>query len=141
MRSVVLDTNIWVSAIIKKQGYYAQMIQRMLSHVEIVVSEPILSEIRHTLLKDRIKKKYQLSDALIDQAVHGIRAYTTVVTHLPTLDVVSKDPDDNVVLATALAAGADFLVSYDPHLLAIQKHEGVSILTPKQFMVILEGSQ
>jgi len=46
--------------------------------------------------------------------------------------VVAADPDDDHVIAAAVAAKADLLVSGDRHLLAIGNHHGIRILTPAE---------
>ena len=44
--------------------------------------------------------------------------------------VVIDDPDDDAVLACAVAATADLVVSGDPHLLKLEAYQGVPIVTP-----------
>jgi uncharacterized protein len=59
-------------------------------------------------------------------------------TVLPDLRVVAGDPDDDPVIATAVAARADYLVTGDRrHLLPLGAYAGTRIVTPRQFFDIL----
>ena len=61
-----------------------------------------------------------------------------LVTDLPTLRAVPDDPKDDMVVATAVAAKADYLVTGDRrHLLPIGSYEGIQIVTPRQFLDLL----
>lgn len=60
------------------------------------------------------------------------------VTDLPALDVVPNDPKDNMVVATAVATAADYLVTGDRrHLLPIGSYEGIQVVTPRHFLDLL----
>jgi predicted nucleic acid-binding protein len=57
------------------------------------------------------------------------------VHDLPKIRVVPHDPKDDMVVATAVAAGADYLVTGDRrHLLSLREYEGIRIVTPRQFL-------
>lgn len=62
---------------------------------------------------------------------------STVTSVSGNLDVISEDPDDNVVLLTAVNGKADYIVSGDKHLLALRKFEGIAIVTTSQMLEIL----
>lgn len=67
----------------------------------------------------------------------GLRTYGMVVK--PAMDVrgVADDEDDDLVLATAVAGRADYLVTGDKGLLALRKFRGVAIITPRTFLDLL----
>jgi predicted nucleic acid-binding protein len=52
---------------------------------------------------------------------------------------VCRDPDDDEVLATALAARADIILTGDNDLLVLKTHEGIRILSPRQFVEWMDG--
>ena len=54
--------------------------------------------------------------------------------------MIDEDPGDDKYLACALEANADFIVSGDEHILAIGEYEGVKILSPQEFLKILEAN-
>jgi predicted nucleic acid-binding protein len=64
--------------------------------------------------------------------------HITVVTDVPEIRVV-RDPNDDVILASAIAAGADYLVTRDKNLLSLGAYEGISIIKPETFLHVLRG--
>jgi hypothetical protein len=65
--------------------------------------------------------------------VNGLRRQATLLHELPKLDI-SPDPDDNPILATAIAGLADYLVTGDKHdLLSLEKVEAVQIIAARTF--------
>ena len=75
----------------------------------------------------------------------AVREFTDVfedADHFVDLDwiepTVASDPDDDVVIATATAGRADYIVSGDRHLLEIGEHGGIRIVRPATFLVILD---
>jgi uncharacterized protein len=56
-----------------------------------------------------------------------------LVAPAPLAAPVCRDPDDDLVLATALAAGADVIITGDKDLLILGAHEGIRIRSPRQF--------
>jgi uncharacterized protein len=52
----------------------------------------------------------------------------------PPFPQVSRDPNDDLIVATAIAAKADHLVTGDNDLLTLGEHQGVRIVTPRQFL-------
>jgi uncharacterized protein len=53
------------------------------------------------------------------------------------VDAVVADPDDNKYLAAAVEGLADFVVSGDDHLLALKAHEGIRIVSARDFLALL----
>jgi len=60
-----------------------------------------------------------------------------VVANPPRLNVITEDPDDNDVLAVAAAAGADYIVSGDHHLLDLRRYRDITIVTAPEFLTVL----
>lgn len=68
-----------------------------------------------------------------------LRTAAVLVESDSTIAGIAEDEDDDLVLGTAVAAGADYLVTGDQGLLAIGAYESVRILTARQFLDILES--
>jgi uncharacterized protein len=64
----------------------------------------------------------------------------SIVTDLAPVTGVVRDPNDDMIVACALAAGADYIVTRDKDLLSLGEHEGIRIVTPRQFLDLLERS-
>jgi predicted nucleic acid-binding protein len=58
---------------------------------------------------------------------------------LPTPGAVPRDPDDDKIIACALAAGAEYLVSRDRDLLSLGSYAGITIIAPERFLRVLRG--
>jgi putative PIN family toxin of toxin-antitoxin system len=135
MNKVVPDTNVLVSALIKKEGKPAQIL-RHLDELELVTAEEILAELEEVLHRPHIQRKYQLTDEDIHEYLARLRAASTIVPLHTTVDAV-VDPDDNKFVACALDGGAGYIVSGDPHLLDLQEYQRIRILTPAVFLTLL----
>jgi len=63
-----------------------------------------------------------------------IAAKSVYVNPMPLVNRLSRDPEDNVFVATAVAARAEFLITQDRDLLVLEKPFGVAIVTPIQLI-------
>ena len=63
---------------------------------------------------------------------------STIVGDVPVVQLV-RDPDDDMIIACAIAAGADYLVARDNDLLTLKEHEGIAIITPEAFLMVLRS--
>lgn len=138
MLKVVVDTNQFVSSIISKKGASARLIDAW-RHYEfrLIISTAIFEEIKEVLQYPRIIKACKLTPAEMDLFIVFIRKRAVVLTDVPPVNVVKDDPDDNAVLACAIKAGADYIVSGDDHLLSLKEYKGIRILTVLEFLKIL----
>jgi predicted nucleic acid-binding protein len=59
------------------------------------------------------------------------------VTDIPKVTVVIRDPNDDMVVATAQHAQAAYIVTRDKDLLSLQHYEGITMIMPEAFMAIL----
>lgn len=141
MLRVVVDVNIWVSTLIKPHGRYAQLLEEITKHGELITSEEILAQAREVALRPRIRNKYALHETQVDEALKAARVMATVVADVPDVNVVEDDPDDDVIVACAVASDADYIVSYDPHLTEITEYKGIEILTPQDFIRVLQWAK
>ena len=97
---------------------------------ELVTSEEQLDELRRVLDYEHLKRLIKPAQAR--DFVENVDALAIMAVDLPVLDV-SPDPDDNVILATAVAGDAEAVVSGDKRdVLALGEVEGVSIITARE---------
>jgi uncharacterized protein len=78
-----------------------------------------------------------VSAQLLEQ---DLEAACSLITVLPQVRVVEGDPNDDVVIACALQARADYIVTRDKDLLSLGGYQGILIVTPREFIDLLEGS-
>ena len=136
---VVVDTNVFVSALISPRGAPAQLLAHEFPF-ELVTSEEILAELNRVLHYDRIQKRYNLNEEIISGYLTTIREDSQVVEVTSQITIIEKDPSDNKFLACALEAKADYIVSGDPHLTELETFEGIPVVIPRAFLELLERS-
>ncbi|MBU0694378.1 MAG: putative toxin-antitoxin system toxin component, PIN family [Candidatus Omnitrophica bacterium] len=139
MLKVVIDINLFVSGVISKRGNPAKLLQLWRDRAFLVViSEQMVEEFGRVLRYSRIRNKYNLQDEEIEQTVGAIKKISVVVPDVIKLDVVKNDPDDNKVLACALAVKADYIISGDRHLLNLGVFKDIPAVTVKDFIDNIE---
>ena len=130
----VFDTNVFIAAIIT-EGICSKLLRRARRREFSLVSCPfIMGEIRRILTR-----KFHLSQ---DEAASAIEPISEAIKHICRHDMkitgVCRDPDDENVLACALAATAGYLVTGDADLLMLKDFKGVTIITPRDFEALFD---
>jgi putative PIN family toxin of toxin-antitoxin system len=125
--TVVFDTNVLVAALVAK-GLCYEALQRALAGETLVSSAGLLDELERT-----IRGKFQPGPAS-RAFLADLKRLVTVVEPSPLATPVSRDRDDDLVLATALAAHAEAIVSGDLDLLVLKRYKGIQIWTPREFL-------
>ena len=130
---LVVDTNILVSALLAGTSLPAQLIVLWRQgRFDLLTAAEQLDELRRVTRYPKIRER--LAPALAGRLVNDLRTLAVVVDKLPTVDV-SRDPDDNYLLAIATAGSADFLLTGDKRdLLSLERHGSTRILTVRAFL-------
>lgn len=138
MLRIVLDANIYVSALLKPEGPQAKLLRLGLRRkYRILLSQSIFFELAEVFQYKKIIKKISLSK-------NEIKEFLEQLTHAGTwikgdIHVTAcEDPDDNIYLACAKEAQADFLVSGDQHLLKMKAFGETKIVTTRSFLEFLK---
>ena len=129
MTDWVLDTNVLISATLSSKGAPHALVQHILSHGCLVFSNDTFEELRSRFY--RPKFDVYLSLEMREGLLHDFSASARWVEP----DIVlpySRDPSDDVFIATALKAGLSFLVSGDKDLMQAPLPAGLQVLTPAQ---------
>jgi len=135
----VLDTNVFVSALISPKGPPAAILRALrLQGFTLVCSPPINEEIVEVLNRPHIRDRYGLGDRIFDVSFI-LWELAEVVIDFAEVKVCS-DPDDDKFLATAIAGGADYLVTGDvADLLRLHRYKDVTIVSPREFVSVLRS--
>jgi len=140
MLKVVLDTNVIVSGVITDSGAPFDIIRRWRNgEFAIVVSEPILQEIDKVLHYPKIKNKRRLTDQNIGNVLKQLRNYSINTPSDVNLEVVPEDPADDKFISVAVEAEADYIISGDRHLKDLNSYRGIRILSPNEFIRMLDA--
>jgi uncharacterized protein len=133
MRRIVIDTNIVLSGLLWRGPPHLLLKQvGQNPGMQLFSSQALLDELADVLTRPSPTKRLNQ----INLTAHAVLAdYVRAVTVLqppPLPQPVCRDPDDDEVLALALLAQADVIVSGDNDLLVLQSFEGIPILTAAQ---------
>ena len=137
MIRVVVDTNVYVSGLIKRNGPPGRVLAAQRGgQFDLVTSPALLAELEMVLRRPHILKLIHASVAEVLDFVDQLRVASIVVTPDIAL-AVSRDPDDDRVLEAAQAGHAAFIVFGDRDLLDLREFVGIPILTPTGFLTLL----
>ena len=139
MLRVVLDANVYVSALIRPQGPPGQIIMRFLEDAfEIVLSSAIVEETVRAFAYPRVRKYIH---AAVDPELwfEDVILLAQLVAGDHVVEGVSVDADDDKYLAAAAEGRATLIVTGDPDLLTIKDFQGIRIVTPRAFLDLRSG--
>jgi uncharacterized protein len=132
MITAVFDANVIVAAFANPVGTPAELLKHWrLQQFKLAVSETILSEVEGAWAKPYWANRFSPEDVFETNLL--LREFSDVIPISITLEGVATHPEDDLVLATAGSANADFLVTGDKQLLAIGYFEGTRIVSPREF--------
>ena len=128
----VFDTNFFIAAFVSS-GICAKLLLRARrGRFQLIGSPYIFKEFEQVLTKKFSITRNEARDAskLIAEATH------VMVDPAEPVRGICRDPDDDAILACALAGEVDYLVTGDADLLALKSFEGTQILSPRNFELL-----
>lgn len=126
---IVLDTNVLIAALIAR-GVCCDLVEHCVQRHTIVASAFILNELRKHLAG---KFKYDPQEA--EDAVSLFQSVVELVVPAEMDAGICRDPDDDMILATALSGNAQCIVTGDKDLLALRQFHAIRIISPAEFSV------
>jgi putative PIN family toxin of toxin-antitoxin system len=134
---VVLDTNILASGAISAAGTLSTIVDAWRSgQVKVIVSAPILEELERTLQKPYFRR--YLTATQSSRFLKLLQKRATVSPITVSVQGIATHLEDDVILATAVSAKADYLVTGDTKLERLGTYKAVTILSPRRFVAIPE---
>jgi putative PIN family toxin of toxin-antitoxin system len=127
---VFLDTNVLASALTTR-GLCADLFEVVLQSHELLTSDPVLRELKRIL-----PGKLSQSEEITQGFIHLLSTHALVVKSEPPFPSL-PDPDDEPIVAAALAGKASVFVTGDKALLQIQRVEDLAIISPRNFWEML----
>lgn len=126
---LVLDTNTVVSALLWKgspHDLFAAVRERR--DIALYSSPKLLAELADVLGREKLAPAVAASNRSPEEQLRQYISLVRIVTPASVQPVIVADPDDDHVIACALAAGADLIVSGDCHLLNLRSYQGMPIV-------------
>jgi putative PIN family toxin of toxin-antitoxin system len=125
---IAIDSSVLIAAHISRAGVCAELLEDLLSHHGLVISEFIPGEVKRKLLE---KFRFPKRDA--DQVAAFLRRAAIVVTPTDLPSDACRDPHDVPILGTAVAGQCALLVSVHRDLLDMKRIDDVAIIRPGEF--------
>ena len=130
---VFFDTNVLISAYTSR-GLSAELFRLVLTGHELLTGEVNLLEFRRVLIQ-----RFKVSLSEVETAEAELRVHTIVPKPDTVLDLKIRDVDDTWVLASAVEAQCDALVTGDKDLLDVAESAPIPILSPRECWQLLRG--
>jgi putative PIN family toxin of toxin-antitoxin system len=112
----VLDSNILARAVPGRTGPARELLQLLALPPHVLITSPLLlDELARALAYPRLRAVHGLSDAEIGQYIVDLQAVAMLLSTLPTVTAIGSDPDDNAVIAAAIAGQAEVICTRDRH--------------------------
>jgi uncharacterized protein len=136
--TVVLDTNTLLSGTLTATTPPGQIIDAWRAgRFEVAISDPILAECTRHLTTDTYFRR-RLTGEQITDYLRLLNTMAIPVAITAQVQGVATHPEDDLVLATALSAQAEYLVTGDRMLRSLGTFQSVAIVSPADFVVQLQ---
>ena len=131
---VLLDSNVWL-AILTTDGKCRRMWRQARDASQVFASPDILGEI-----EEKLWLKFGFHPRHAHLLATFVKRQTTPVIVKGSPPKVCRDPDDDYIVAAAVSADCDFLVTGDKDLLALKNFEDMKIVTPREFAELVSAT-
>ena len=126
---VVFDTNVLIAAFLAEGICSKLLLRARKRECDLFLSPDIMAELETVLLR-----KFSLSTSEVSEVLSIVtEASKEILQEIAPVEPVSRDPDDDKILACAQASGADYLVTGDEDLLVIGQYGTTRIVRPRDF--------
>lgn len=134
MIRVVLDSNVLASGFVRPASIPGELLRQWAAGAfELIASEPMVEEVRRTLEKDYFRARLTPEQRAGDIKLLQDEATFTQIT--AQVHGVATHPEDDLVLAAAVSAGADYLVTGDgPFRRRVGTYQAVTLVSPREFL-------
>ncbi len=131
----VIDTSVMLSVAFPR-GELAKELRGMIADgtFTLVTSKEIMAELYRVIHYPRILKQFKPSKDDIDDFIGMVMEKALITRGTYTMQKIKDDPTDDMFLACAMEAKADYIVSRDPHLRNLKHFHGIRIVDVKDFV-------
>jgi putative PIN family toxin of toxin-antitoxin system len=127
----VFDTNVIISAALFEHSKPAQALNKAFDEGEVLFSKATENELEEILFR----KKFE-PYITVEERTEFLRYFFQQATKIEVTKVISvcRDSKDNMILELAVSGQADVIITEDKDLLDISPFEGISVLSPTDFL-------
>jgi len=141
MIRAVLDTNVWVSAVLTPGHPPAKILELALTgNMRLIISPGIIREIGRVLQYPKVKKalkRHRITSQEVDDVIFKLLKAAIITPGEMLAAGVSDDPADDMIIACALEGRADLIISGDRHLTDVKNYQGIKIVAPSTFLALI----
>jgi len=135
---VVADTNTVVSGLLWRGNPRQVLEAARIGTLQLYTTASLLAEIEDVLQRPKFAHRLSLASVTSSSLVMGYAALARLIEPAVIEPVILADPDDDAVLACAVAARVKAVVTGDAHLLDLRRYEGIDMLTASQLLTRIE---
>ena len=139
MRAVI-DTNVLLSGLLWRGQPHALVAHVRSGTVSMLSSPALLAELADVIGRAKFDAILTKTNTSRERSLAEVRQLAEVIDPPPLPQPVCRDPDDDAVLALALAAQVDLIVSGDDDLLVLGRFEGIPIVNAAQALRLIDGT-
>lgn len=107
----------------------------------VITSPALLSELGDVIRRPKLASILRRLDTTPDEVLEVLAQMVEVVDPAPLTLRISRDPDDDAILALAAAARAELIVSGDADLLSLGSRAGIPIVVAAEALRIVTGNR
>ncbi len=139
MRAVI-DTNVLLSGLLWRGQPHALLEHVRTGTLAMVSSPALLAELAEVIGRAKLDAILTRTNTSRERSLAEVRQLAEVIDPPPLPQPVCRDPDDDAVLALALAAQVDLIVSGDDDLLVLGSFEGIPIVNAAEALRLIDGT-
>ncbi len=133
---VVLDTSVWISALLWT-GLPNQLLKLIENgKIKAVISPVLVKELREVLGRDKFSSILVARESSVPELMQEVLKQVELYDPVSVSGIVERDPDDDNVIACAIAGKVQWIISGDDDLLNIEKYKDILIGSPKRFLEV-----
>lgn len=138
MRAVI-DTNVLISGLLWQGPTHALMVHVRQGDIDLVSSPALLAELSDVIGRAKFGAILTRSNTSHERILAEVQQLAEVIEPPQLPQPVCRDPDDDKVLALAIAAKADWIISGDNDLLSLGRYAGIAIIPPAAALALIAG--
>ncbi len=135
----VLDTNVLLSGLLWHGAPHDLIAHIAAGRMTLISSPYLLAEFARVIGRSKFDTVLVRISSSRERVLAELRRLAEIVDSPPLPHPVCRDPDDDTVLALAIAAKADLIISGDDDLLSLKHYQRIAIVTPAEALQRVDG--